>query len=75
MPDATEQTEGVEIAEIERAVHCAEARAAEALVMAGVKRRVETLEYKRVARVVPRETRMNTHPRLVVEPLIRPSLN
>jgi len=75
-PDATEQTEGVEIGEIEGGGHCAEAQAAEALVMTDVKRRrVETLGHERVARAVLRETRVNTHPMLVVEPLIHLSLN
>ena len=75
MPDATEQTEGVEIAEIEGGGHCAEARTVEDSVMADVERRVETLEHERVARVVLRGTRVNTHPRLVAERLIHPSLN
>jgi hypothetical protein len=75
MPDAMEQTEGVERAEIEVEGHCAGVRAAEVSVMADVERRVEKLEHERVGRVALRGTRVNTHPRLVAEPLIHPSLN
>ena len=76
MPDATEQTEGVEIAEVERGGHCAEAElVVELSVMVDVKRRVETLEHARVVQVVLRGTRVNTHLKLVAEPLIHPSLN
>ena len=75
MPDETEQTEGVERAEIEVGGHCAGVQTVGVWVMADVERRVETLEHERVARVVLRGTRVNMHPRLVAEPLIHPSLN
>lgn len=75
MPDATEQTEGVERAEIEVGGHCAEVQTVGFWVMVDVERRVEMLEHERVAQVVLRGTRVNTHPRLVAEPLIHPSLN
>ncbi len=75
MPDGTEQTEAVGKSEIEGEVHCAEAWAAKDSVKVDVKQRAGTLGPERVAMVEPRGTRVNTHARRVVEPLIHLSLN